>query len=280
MKAEPISKQTVLRTALFVPGTRPERFMKALASGADAVIIDLEDSVEPSAKILAREHIKRFAAANSQARFLIRINDAASIWFAEDLGLCARLRQATGLVLPKAESAVQVAQAARFSGKPIFPIIESARGIGQMNDIAATPLVERMTFGALDLMLDLGMTPDTNGAQFVLNEIRYQLLVTSRLHKLCAPLDTVYADFGDMAGLEAAAHHARAMGFGGMLCIHPKQVAVVHRAFAPPAEEVAWARRVVQRADTTGASAFEIDNKMIDRPAIERARRTLRFAAE
>ncbi|TAM87550.1 MAG: CoA ester lyase [Candidimonas sp.] len=268
----------ILRTALFVPASRPERFAKALASGADAVIIDLEDAVAPDAKALARENIRQFAAANPEARFLVRANDAGSAWFADDLRACAALPQAATLVLPKAESAQQVASAAA-AGKPVLPLIESARGLGELDAIAAAPHVERLTFGALDLMLDLGATPDTPGATLILNDVRCRVLIASRQHGLAAPLDTIYPDFGDAEGLASAARLSHDMGFCGMLCIHPKQVPVVHRAFAPSAAQAEWARRVVEQAHATGASAFKLDGRMIDRPVIERARRVLELAA-
>lgn len=267
----------LLRTALFVPATRPDRFQKALASGADAAIIDLEDAVEHSEKANAREHLRQFATENASTRFLVRINDAGSKWFAKDLETCRALPQVTGILLPKAESAEQVAEAAALH-KPVLPLIESAAGLSQIDAIAAAPWVARLTFGALDLMLDLGITPATAGAGILLNEVRCRLLIASRLHGLKSPLDTIHPDFADDAGLTAAARLAHDMGFCGMLCIHPKQIPIVHHAFAPSEAQTAWARRVVEQAEATGSFAFKLEGKMVDRPVIERARRTLRLA--
>ncbi len=266
-----------LRSALFVPGTRPERFQKALDSGADAVIIDLEDSVAQSEKANAREHVVRFAAEHPGARFLVRVNEAGSPWFADDLKACGLIPQVKGILVPKAESAEQIARAAAI-GRPVLPIIESAQGLAQVDAIAAAAHITRLTFGALDLMLDLNITPDTASASIVLNETRCRLLIASRLRGLKAPLDTVYPDITDAAGLAAAAQAAHDMGFCGMLCIHPAQIPIVHQAFTPSVEQTAWAQRVVEHAEATGSSAFKLDGKMVDRPVIERARRTLRLA--
>lgn len=263
-----------IRTALFVPGTRSERFAKALAAGADTVIIDLEDAVEFSLKEQARDNISAFAKAHPQAEFMVRINGANTAWFEEDLAICERYAGISTVLLPKAESAAQIARAA-VAGKPVLPIIESAKGVLALNEMAACRDVERLSFGTLDLMLELGTTPDTNGARQLLDHIRCQILLYSAAHGLGAPLDGVYPDFSDTEGLSHAAAHVRDMGFCGMLCIHPAQVAVVNSVFAATEAELAWARRVVETADATQSSAFQQDGKMIDAPVIERARRLL-----
>lgn len=263
-----------LRSLLFVPASRPERFAKALASGADAVIIDLEDAVEPDKKDTARQSIRQFADENPQARFYVRINDSESPWFDADLSLCAELPGVRGIVLPKAESGEQIWQL-EGSKKPVVPLVESAQGVLAMSDIAAAPGVERLTFGALDFLLDLAATPGTAAGQLLLNHVRCQVLLNSSAQALQAPIDTIYPDFRDLQGLSDAARQSRDMGFAGMLCIHPSQVAVVHEVYAPSAEALSWARRVVHAADASGSSAFKLDGQMIDKPVIERARRLL-----
>lgn len=261
-----------LRSALFVPATRPERFAKALASGADAVIIDLEDAVEREAKDQARKNLVQFATENRGASFLVRINDAGAPWFNSDLAVCGELSNVLGIVLPKAESADQVRDA-WAAGKPVFPIIESARGVYALDAIAGTSGVSRLSFGMLDLMLDMGVAPDTAGARLVLDQVRFRILLQSSAHGLAAPLDSVYPNFSDEEGLTAAARLACDMGFGGMLCIHPAQVGIVHGAFQPSAQELDWARRVVSQAEHGGSYAFKLDGMMVDLPVIERARR-------
>ncbi len=265
---------TKIRSALFVPASRPERFAKALAAGADAVIIDLEDAVEHNMKDAARQHVREFAQAHPQASFLLRVNDATTSWFADDLAVCAEFSAVAGILLPKAESAEQVGKAFA-AGKPVLPIVESAAGVLALSEIAASPGVERLSFGSLDLMLELGTAPDTAGAQLLLDHIRCQILLHSAAHRLAPPLDGVYPDFANKDGLAAVARQVRDMGFSGMLCIHPAQVPVIHSVFAPAEGELDWARRVVAVAQETGSSAFQLDGKMVDAPVIERARRML-----
>ena len=266
--------QVFVRAALFVPASRPERFAKALAAGAEAVIIDLEDAVEHTLKDQAREHLEQFALAHPEASFMVRINGAASAWFEQDLQVCSALPGVQAIVLPKAESARQVQQVSS-TGKAVLPIVESARGVLALNDIAAAPGVLRLSFGSLDLMLETGTTPDTSGARILLDHIRSQILLCSAAHGLQAPLDGVYPNFSDLDGLSALARQVRDMGFGGMLCIHPKQIPVIQSAFAPGKAEKEWAQRVVETAESTGSLAFQIDGKMVDAPVIERARRIL-----
>lgn len=266
--------EPAIRAALFVPATRPERFAKALAAGAEAVIIDLEDAVERHLKDQARDHLRQFAQANPQAAVLVRVNDATTSWFDDDLAACAALDAVTGIVLPKAESAEQIKRAAA-TGRPVLPIVESARGVLALDGIAGAAGVERLSFGSLDLMLETGTTPDTAGARLLLDHIRCQILLHSAAHGLAAPLDGVYPNFSDQEGLAAIAGQVRDMGFGGMLCIHPAQIPVIQRAFAPTDADRAWAKRVVDLAESTGSSAFQLDGNMVDAPVIERARRIL-----
>lgn len=261
-----------LRTALFVPATRPDRFSKALASGADAVIIDLEDAVELDAKERARGELADFAAAHPDASFLVRINDGATPWFEQDLAVCRELPNVAGIILPKAESPEQ-AYSVVGAGKSLIPMIESARGVQMMGEIANVQGVRRLSFGLLDLMLDLGVAPDTPSAALVLNQVRFQILLNSRMHGLAAPLDSIYPDFSDPVGLSAMARQACDMGFCGMLCIHPRQIEVVHQAFQPSNQDLDWARRVMTQVEQSGSVAFKLDGRMVDLPVIERARR-------
>ncbi|WP_323000345.1 CoA ester lyase [Castellaniella sp.] len=266
----------VLRTALFVPATRPERFAKAGASGADAVIIDLEDAVEASAKDAAREAMCQFLQgpdAENAGPWLVRINGPDTSWHDADLAACRGLAHVGGIVLPKAETAEQVARVA-VAGKPVFPIIESARGLHDLQGISGAPGIARLIFGALDLMLDLGVAPDTPASAVLLDHARCRLLLASRVQGLAAPLDGVHADFSDTAGLGRMARNACDMGFGGMLCIHPVQVAEVHKAFAPAPQALEWASRVMAEV-AAGRQTFSLDGRMVDQPVIQEARRIL-----
>ncbi|MCE4072411.1 MULTISPECIES: HpcH/HpaI aldolase/citrate lyase family protein [Pseudomonas] len=267
---------SIVRTALFVPGSRPERFAKALASGADAVIVDFEDAVETSLKAQARENLESFLDANPEARVRVRVNAAGDPQQAADLELCGRLPGVTGILLPKAERAMQVRIAAS-SGKPVWPLIESARGLLALGEIAACEGVERLTFGGLDLALDIGMSSGTQAAAVVYDQVRLSLLLHSRVNDLQPPLDTVFPAFDDAEGFAATIRHGRDLGLLGALCIHPRQVAVAHAALAPGADELDWARRVVE-ASQGGAAAFQVDGQMVDAPVLARARRLLASA--
>ena len=268
----------MLRTALFVPGSRPERFSKAMSAGADAVIIDLEDAVEADAKGVARENVARYAQDNPQTRFLVRCNGAGTSWFEDDLELCSEHEGIVAVVLPKAESVQQLQRVRSATAKPIIPIVESARGVLALEALASAEGVERLAFGYLDLMLDTGTRPDTPGARLMLDHIRCRLLLCSAAAGIGAPLDGVYPDFRDTEAVARIAIQVRDMGFAGMLCIHPAQVAAVHAAFMPSAQEKEWAARVLAEFQRTGSSAFQIDGRMVDAPVIERARRIAAFA--
>ena len=269
---------SIIRSALFVPATRPERIPKALSSGADVVIVDLEDAVAEPLKAQAREALDSFLASDAQARVLVRINAAGHPQQAEDLQLCAARSGVIGVLLPKVECAAQVATAAGC-GKPVWPIIESARGLAALPEIAVASGVERLSFGALDLGLDLGLASGTSAAERVLDQARYALLLHSRLANLAPPLDSVFPDIRNLDGLARFAADARDMGFGGLLCIHPSQVAVVHQTLMPNADELAWAQRVLA-AGASGEGVFVVDGQMIDAPVIGRARRLLQRAGQ
>ena len=267
---------TSIRSALFVPATRPERIPKALQSGTDQVIVDLEDAVAEDLKAQARASLDAFLNDNPQARVLVRINAPQHQQQAADIELCRRQPGVVAVLLPKAESAAQVEQAAAC-GKSVWPIIESARGLLELPAIARARGVERLSFGALDLGLDLGLASDTAGAQRILDQARYAILLHSVLAQLAPPLDSVFADINNSAGMARMAADARDMGFGGLLCIHPGQVAVIHAAFMPRQDELDWARRVLDAVASTGG-VFVLDGQMVDAPVIGLARRVLRRA--
>lgn len=264
----------LLRSILFVPATRVDRIPKALQSGADAVVVDLEDAVEFSAKESAREALEAFANENPDTRFLVRINDAKAKWFKDDIAMCSRLANVTGVMLPKAESEQQI-EAAAAAGKPVYPILESALGIARVAEVCAAPGVARVSFGALDLTLDLNLDSDSAGANALLDHVRCQISIHSRAAGIQAPLDGVYPDIKNIDGLAKTVSFAKGMGYAGVLCIHPSQVATIHEVFEPSAEEKEWAQRVLDAAQETGLAAFKLDGKMVDMPVIEKAKQIL-----
>ena len=262
-----------VKSALFVPGSRPERFDKAIASGADRIIVDFEDAVEESMKRQARENLGVYLTANPRLRVVVRINASDHPEHQSDLDLCSRFPGVSAILLPKAESADQIDHAAS-TGKRIWPLIESARGLESLPSIASAAGVERLTFGALDLGLDLGLRAQSASAARIFDQVRYQILLNTARSQLARPLDTVFPDFSDLQGLATFAQDALGMGFGGMLCIHPSQVGVANSVFEPTPEEVEWARRVVDAAQSA-PGAFRLDGKMVDAPVIAAAQRLL-----
>ena len=253
------------RSLLFVPGSRPDRFEKALAAGANAVIIDLEDAVAPADKERAREDVSAWLAPHRAV--MVRINGADTAWFRDDLALCCRPGVAA-VMLPKAERAEDVAAVRGAGAATVLPLIESAAGMAALTAIAAAPGVQRLVFGSIDFQVDLGVR---DALEDELLFFRSQLVLTSRLAGLQAPVDGVSTAIDDADQLRDDVLRARRLGFGGKLCIHPRQVASVNRHFAPSAAERAWAQRVLDAAAASGGAAIAVDGKMVDKPVILRA---------
>lgn len=264
-------------TYLFVPGNRPERFAKALVSGADRIIIDLEDAVAPADKAAARTAIAQWMGnvGAEHERVLIRINDAATAWHTDDLALVSGVH-ASCVMLPKCEAASQVAMAlASLTHKAtVLPLIETARGMVALQEIAAAPGVVRLAFGSLDYMVDLDLPMDSPALDFA----AAQIAIASRASGIASPVAGVTPDL-DASRVTADMVGARALGFGAKMCIHPLQVAAVQAALAPSAEELAWAQRILQAWHASSGGALQVDGKMVDRPVVLKAERILAHAA-
>jgi len=263
------------RTYLFVPGNRQERFAKALASGADAVVLDLEDAVTDDSKGAARDAIAAWAAAAAAAdrnRVVVRINHAASSHFADDLRLLRELGLPS-VMLAKAEHPEQLrALCAGLPGAQVLALVESARGVAQADAVAQAKGVTRLVFGTLDfaLDLDLDITEHSDGLSYAAS----RLAIASRLAGLAAPVAGVTPQLDDESRLLADLAWSRRHGCGAKLCIHPRQVAPIHCALAPSPQALDWARRVLE-ADAASPGAARLDGRMIDRPVVLQARRTL-----
>ena len=258
------------RSYLFVPADRPERYAKALASGADAVIVDLEDAVAPAAKDGARAALAAWLAGGGNG-VAVRINDAASAMFASDLALVAR-PGVHAVVVPKAERGDDLAAVrAAAPAAALLPLVETAAGIANARALARAEGVERLLFGSLDLQLDLGIEGDGDE----LLAFRSEVVLASRLAGIAAPVDGVCTAIDDSGALDADTRRARKLGFTAKLCIHPRQVAVVHAAFAPSADEIAWAKRVVAAAQASAGGAVAVAGAMVDRPVLLRAQGVL-----
>ena len=264
------------RTYLFVPGDRPDRYGKALAAGADAVIVDLEDAVAAENKAGARKSLADWAQRERglAATLWVRVNAAGSADFKDDLAAIARAG-AMGVVLSKVESAAHVAAVrGAVPQARVMALIESARGVAALREICAAPGIERLGFGSLDYAMDLGLSGDERG----LIEPASRMAIASRVAGIASPVAGVTTALDDAAALRRDLDFARAVGFGAKLCIHPKQVAPVREAFAPTPAEVEWARRVID-ATSSVAGAVQVDGRMVDRPVILRAREILERAA-
>ncbi|MBA4177272.1 MAG: CoA ester lyase [Leptothrix sp. (in: Bacteria)] len=267
------------RSYLFVPGDRPERFAKALASGADAVVIDLEDAVVAAAKSPARMIVAQWlAAAPERDRVLVRINDESTPWFAADVAMLAA-SGAAAVMLPKAEAALPLADLRdACPGITLLPLVETARGMLVAGELAAATGVQRLVFGTIDYALDLDLGDALGQPHPALDHAAAHLALVSRAAGIASPVAGVTAAIGDEVQLLADLARARLHGFGAKLCIHPLQVATVHDALAPGAAELEWAVRVLQAAaaaQAAGQGAVQLDGRMIDKPVIERARRTV-----
>ena len=255
------------RSYLFVPGNRPDRYAKARATRAGAVIVDLEDAVAPAEKAAAREALA--AWLSPERSVIVRVNAADSEWFEDDLRACAS-DGVTAIVLPKAEAADAIARIAALCGRrAVLPLVETARGIWNVLSVAQAPNVQALLFGSLDFQADLGTSDDD------LVYARSQLVLASRVAGIDAPVDGITQSVDDPELLRRDCLRARQLGFGGKLCIHPKQVDVVNRCFSPSADDVAWAERVVDAFARSSGNAALLDGKMIDRPVLVRAQAML-----
>lgn len=257
------------RTFLFVPGDQPQRFDRAVASAADLVVVDLEDAVGPDRKEEARRHAVRLLTESRQ-RVVVRINALGTDFGTDDVAALVAEGEPVTVMVPKASAGAELS---RFhdtlpSGSLVLPLVETASGVLDVREVAATPGVARLVLGHLDLAAELGLRPDDHAR---LTPARFALVVASAAAGLAPPVDGVCTDVRDPAVAEADAARSLRDGFTGKLCIHPAQVAPVHDAFAPDPEELAWAERVLAAVSTDHAVAV-VEGQMVDRPVIMRAR--------
>jgi citrate lyase subunit beta/citryl-CoA lyase len=252
------------RSFLFVPASRPERFDKAAVSGAHQVILDLEDAVAPADKATARHSV---AGWTGRADAIVRVNGADTDFFVDDMAM-VRSAGVTQVMLPKAEpAALQRLAAALDRPCRIIALIETVKGYAELRHIGQSRLVSRFAFGNLDFGIDAGVTETARE----LDPVRLQIVLESRLAGLAPPIDGVTTSWTDPAVFNSAVGRAKALGFGGKLCIHPAQVKLVNDAFTPTAEELEWARRIMDAARSSGGGALALAGKMVDAPVIRRA---------
>jgi len=279
--------QTRLRSLLFVPGDRPDRFAKAAASGADAIILDLEDSVAAAAKPAARDAVARYLDAPAPVVRFVRVNPLGSEGLADDL---AAARGADGVMQPKAEGAEDVARlvAAMAAGAEVVPVLPVATetpraifGLGGYDAVADR--LAGLTWGAEDLPAAIGASGarEADGRYTPPYEVVRTLALMGAHAAGVAAIETVYPAIGDPTGLAAYAARGARDGFTGMMAIHPAQVAAINAAFTPDAQTVAAARRIVDAfAARPEAGALQLDGRMIDAPHHKQALAILARAGE
>ena len=264
----PDTNISALALLLFLPADRTERYSKAFGAGADAVILDLEDGVAPDRKDQARAALvgQRAAIAAAGCPVLVRINASGSADQPADIAAIANLPLAA-VMLSKAESATGVAALAKATGRAVLALIESAKGVAAAREIAGTGA--RLAFGSIDYAADLGCAHTRQALLMA----RAELVSASRLAGIAPPLDGVTTSIKDAALVRSDAGHAAEMGFAGKLLIHPAQVEPAREGFCPPADEIAWAKRVLETGRGQGATAE--GGAMVDAPVLMRAERIL-----
>lgn len=287
----------LLRTALFVPGNRPERIEKALNTDADVVIVDLEDAVPLSEKEKTRSKVCEKVPQFAGRMALVRVNALYSPFIQGDLEEVI-IRGIKGIMLPKVEAPDDIhdinkllLNVERKRSLPegyfhLFPLIESASGVQRIHDIVSVKTIPQriytVAFGAADYTLDMGIELTLEGSE--LFYARSRISVACRAAGIAPPIDTPFMiDFNDIEALINDAIRAKKLGFQGKLVIHPKQIEPCNRIFSPSPEEIAKAEKIVQAfeaAEAAGIGAIQLNGRLIDKPIVQHARDILAIAAE
>lgn len=260
---------------LFVPASRPERFVKASQSDAKAYIIDLEDTISDSDKEVAREYILAYDGTNPMP-FWVRINGANSAFFDDDLACVMACRHLAGIVLPKAETADNIKRT--NIGKPIIGVIETAFGMANLPCLAKSGKMDNLFalgFGILDLGKQLGITQGSRSAQVLFDRLRCDMVLHSAANGLNSPIETIFPHIQNTDGLAMSAKYAYEMGFGGQFAIHPSQLSIINHAYTPYPATHAFAQAVLDYHNRTGEMVFVIEGQMVDLPLIDWAKSLL-----
>ena len=284
-----------IRTALFVPGNRPDRVDKAVHTAADVVIIDLEDAVPYSQKKETRTVVREKILKHQVRPVLVRINALDTEFFQDDLK-AVMVKGLACIIVPKVETAAQIREINRGLLKveenkgmqpgsvSIIPLIESALAVENVFQIVSQRTdPERLftvAFGAADFALDMGFEITKTGEELCYPRAR--IAVACRAAGVEPPLDTPFMiDLKDIEALEADIKRARRYGFQGKLCIHPNQVETCNRLFSPTNGDIQYAQKVIQafdEAEAGGSAVIQLEGKFIDYPVVERCRRILKIS--
>ncbi|UCH06843.1 MAG: CoA ester lyase [Deltaproteobacteria bacterium] len=286
----------LMRTALFVPGNRPDRIEKAFNTEADVVIIDLEDAVPISEKELSRSKVREKAAQFSDRMMLVRVNALGSPFIEGDLEEVI-VEGVNGIVLPKVEKPDDIYEIngllCALEGKRglpdgsilLFPLIESAAGVHRVYDIISSKTkperIHTVTFGAADYTLDMGMEMTLEGTE--LFYARSRIAIACRASGIAPPIDTPFMiDLNDIDALIYDAKRAKELGFQGKQVIHPRQIEPCNRIFSPTPEEISRAEKIIQvfeEAEASGTAAVQVEGKFIDYAVVKKSRDILARAA-
>ncbi len=264
------------RSLLFTPGTKKERLVKSIDSGADALLWDLEDAVHPDEKNQARTIIEEALAeldAKPVKPIFLRVNQFDTQWYSEDVRL-ARHEFITGIMLPKTESLEQVAETWQGMGSQgeLIVLIETALGIIRLEDIFSNPHISGVAFGAIDYAVDMDVVLTEAGHEALY--ARSRIVTYAKAARISGVYDTVFPDVHNSESLQKRADSARLLGFNGQMAIHPKQLETIHKAYSPSREQIDWAEKVLHHVnfEAKGIGVFMLDGKMVDRPIIEKAK--------
>jgi citrate lyase subunit beta/citryl-CoA lyase len=259
------------RSFLFVPATRPERYAKALASGAAVAAQEKKGARDQLASAFEQLGVPE------RARTVVRLNASGTPWFDDDLVFLAGLvgQGLPAVMLPKADSALVLRQLAQAlgAGCALLPLVESLAGWDVVDALAAAPQVLRLAFGHLDFQADVGMAAGADETELV--PVRLAVVLAARRAGLAAPIDGVTVAIQDMERLQEDVARSRRFGFGAKMCIHPEQIALVNSVFSPSAAELEWARRVLAAVEAAGGGVVSLEGRMVDGPVVRLAQRTL-----
>lgn len=261
-------------TWLYAPGDRPHVVAKALAAGADIVVVDLEDSVAPDRKAYARAATAELLAEPPPVPVHVRVNALESPWAEQDIATLAKAPGLSGLRLPKVTSPAEITHVARRAAADLYALLETALAVEVAYAVAtAHPNLRGIALGEADLRADLGVRDDTG-----LDWPRSRVIVAARAAGLPPPPQSVHPDTRDLEGLAASCAHGRALGFLGRAAIHPRQLPVIERAFLPTEEEIEQAETIVKAAATEPGAQALPDGRFIDTAVVTAAQRTLSLA--
>jgi citrate lyase beta subunit len=278
----PAPDAALVRAWLFCPGSRPERFAKALRTGADAVIVDLEDAVPAAQKDEARRHAVAWLTAEhtADAARCVRMNGVRTVAGLRDvLALVDAGAAPDHLVVPKSESADELAMLDAIlrgacARTRLLPLVETARGLEAAVALAAAPRVSGLLLGGADLAADLGAEMSWEPLLFARARV-VQAAATAGV----AVVDVPHLALGDPAGLRGETERVRRLGFTGKLAIHPDQVAPIQTVFTPGDADVERARRIVAAAEAAAGGVVVIEGRMVDAPVVHAAARTIALAS-